>query len=245
MSVSSNKRSPTLWCTCLTTSNMWQLEVGEEGWGRNKGWKEGEKRNGNEAAELWDAMVRHNRQPCPAFTLISFFISYLVLYALTWLQAGKNLALDSLDPQLPLLICRCFKVPRLSRQRHYDELKRILLLWKTNITNTLEKGKCSWSLSDIPFFGLRLSHCLCSSELLSASHLYGRKSAPVTTLLRHALAGAARMSPVQSDSASQRRSSVIEAHPCTNARWNGLLLNSATFRGCWEPLDDASNSTTY
>lgn len=32
MSASSNKRHPTLRCTCLTTSHMWQLEVGEEEW---------------------------------------------------------------------------------------------------------------------------------------------------------------------------------------------------------------------
>lgn len=32
MSVSSNKRHPTLRCTCLTTTHMWQLEVGEEEW---------------------------------------------------------------------------------------------------------------------------------------------------------------------------------------------------------------------
>lgn len=56
---------------------------------------------------------------------------YLVLYTLTRLQAGKNLALNRLDPQFPFLIRRCLKVPRLTGQRHDDKLKGVFLLWKT------------------------------------------------------------------------------------------------------------------
>lgn len=52
---------------------------------------------------------------------------YLVFNAFTRLQAGKDLALDGLDPQFPLLVCGCLKVPRLTRQRHNDELEGILL----------------------------------------------------------------------------------------------------------------------
>ncbi len=122
--------------------------------------------------------------------LISHDLPYLVLYALTGLQAGKDLALDCLDPQFPLLICRRFEVPRLARQRHNDELKGVLLLWKTQINNKLALQQT-------------------------------------------------RMSHEKSDSASQRHSSVIEAHPCTDARWDGLLLNSATLKWflgtCWAP----------
>lgn len=60
---------------------------------------------------------------------------YLILYALTRLQAGKDLALDGLDPQFPLLVSGGLEVPRLSGQRHDDELEGIFLLWKTQITS--------------------------------------------------------------------------------------------------------------
>lgn len=56
---------------------------------------------------------------------------YLVLYALARLQAGEDLALDGLDPQLPLLVRGRLEVPRLTGQRHNDELEGVFLLWKT------------------------------------------------------------------------------------------------------------------
>lgn len=61
---------------------------------------------------------------------------YLVLDALAGLQAGEDLALDGLDPQLALLVRGRLEVPRLARQRHDDELEGILLFWKTTKTNT-------------------------------------------------------------------------------------------------------------
>lgn len=66
--------------------------------------------------------------------MISIFhdLLYLVLDALARLQAGKDLALDRLDPQLPLLVRGRLKVPRLTGQRHDDELEGIFLLWKTD-----------------------------------------------------------------------------------------------------------------
>lgn len=76
------------------------------------------RRNGNEAAAL--LMV-------PPSSLSSADLLYLVLYDLTGLQAGKDLTLDQLDPQLPLLIRRCLKVPRLTRQRDDDKLEGIFL----------------------------------------------------------------------------------------------------------------------
>ena len=104
--------------------------------------------------------------------------SYLVLYALTRLQAGKDLALDGLDPQLPLLVCGRLKVPRLAGQWHNDELKVLLLLWKTQINDKL-------ALSNVHIGALKIWLC---------------------------------------------KSTVIEAHPCTNAWWSGLLLISATLK---------------
>lgn len=77
-------------------------------------------------------------------------MTYLVLNALTRLQAGKDLALNCLDPEFPLLIRRCFEVPRLTRQRHNDELKGILLLWKTQINKkfVLKQHTCwCWILT--------------------------------------------------------------------------------------------------
>lgn len=56
---------------------------------------------------------------------------YLVLDALTRLQAGEDLALDGADPQLPLLERGRLEVPRLPRQRHDDELEGILLFCET------------------------------------------------------------------------------------------------------------------
>lgn len=92
-----------------------------------------------------------NHQSCSVLLKCIFHdLLYLVLYALTRLQAGKDLALNGLDPQFPLLICRCFKVPRLTRQRHDDELKGILLLWKTQMNNklVLEQHACQlWNLT--------------------------------------------------------------------------------------------------
>lgn len=228
-------------------------------------------------------------------------MTYLILYALTRLQAGKDLALDCLDPQFPLLICRRFKVPSLACQRHNDELKRVLLLWKTKINNKVihksnlnlyPKRDCGLRIMLLEESKFWVSHCLATTiidnllipldkfceqaaaftvprfwglvfypgtlpvsqttnpegdghlsyhlsysrsfvprfRLLPASHLYDRKSLAVNTLKRCTLGGSTRMSAVQSDSAIQWHSTVIEAHPCTNARWNGLLLNSATFK---------------
>lgn len=163
MSVSSNKRSPTLRCTCLTTSHMWQFEVGEEGrWRAQK--KRLERREKEEckwSSRRYEMMtllqLDGNHQSCPV--LISLDLLYLVLYALTRLQAGKDLALNCLDPQLPLLICRCFKVPRLTRQRHNDELKGILLLWKTQMTNKwLLNAERKWLCCVVS--GLWVNHCL-------------------------------------------------------------------------------------
>lgn len=55
---------------------------------------------------------------------------HLVLDALAGLQAGEDLALDGLHPQLPLLVRGGLEVPRLAGQRHDDELKGVFLLWR-------------------------------------------------------------------------------------------------------------------
>lgn len=52
---------------------------------------------------------------------------YLVFAALTQLQAGEDLALNGLDPGVPLLHTLGFKVPRLTGARDDEEVKVILL----------------------------------------------------------------------------------------------------------------------
>lgn len=54
--------------------------------------------------------------------------AHLVLDALAGLQAGEDLALDGLHPQLALLVRGRLEVPRLAGQRHNDELKGVFLL---------------------------------------------------------------------------------------------------------------------
>ena len=53
---------------------------------------------------------------------------YLILAAFTRLEAGQDLALDSLDPRVSFFICGGFKVPRLASEGHNDELEVLLLL---------------------------------------------------------------------------------------------------------------------
>ena len=60
-----------------------------------------------------------------------FALPYLVLHALAGLQAGEDLALDGLHPELPLLEGGRLEVPRLAGQRHDHKLKGVLLLWRT------------------------------------------------------------------------------------------------------------------
>ena len=57
--------------------------------------------------------------------------SHLVLHALAGLQAGEDLVLDGLHPQLALLEGGRLEVPRLAGQRHDHKLKGVLLLWRT------------------------------------------------------------------------------------------------------------------
>lgn len=52
---------------------------------------------------------------------------YLVLTALTALQAGQDLALDGLDPGIPLFKAAGLKVPSLACAGNDDELKVLLL----------------------------------------------------------------------------------------------------------------------
>lgn len=56
--------------------------------------------------------------------------AHLVLDALAGLQAGEDLALDGLHPQLPLLVRGRLEVPRLAGQRDDDELEGVFLLWR-------------------------------------------------------------------------------------------------------------------
>lgn len=57
--------------------------------------------------------------------------AHLVLDALAGLQAGEDLALDGLHPQLSLLVRGRLEVPRLASQRHNDELKGVFLLCRS------------------------------------------------------------------------------------------------------------------
>lgn len=131
-----------LWCLSVVISNpphcgapVWKpptcdsLEWLRRGGGglRMKEKEECNKGRVNEAAELWgdDYAVIFG---------IFHALLYLVLYALTRLQAGKDLALNRLDPQFSLLVRRCLEVPRLTGQRHNDELKGIFLFCKTQMT---------------------------------------------------------------------------------------------------------------
>lgn len=54
-------------------------------------------------------------------------VSYLVFAALTQLQAGQDLALNGLDPRVPLIHTLAFKVPSLASARHDEEVKVILI----------------------------------------------------------------------------------------------------------------------
>lgn len=56
-----------------------------------------------------------------------FVHSCLVFAALTQLQAGQDLALNGLDPGVPLLHTLGFKVPCLASARHDEEVKVILI----------------------------------------------------------------------------------------------------------------------
>lgn len=56
---------------------------------------------------------------------------HLVLAAFARLQAGEDLALDGLDPRVPLLVRGGFEVPRLAREGHNDELEVFFLFWNT------------------------------------------------------------------------------------------------------------------
>lgn len=56
-----------------------------------------------------------------------FVLSCLVFAALTQLQAGQDLALDGLDPRIPLLHTLGLEVPRLAGARHNEEVKVILI----------------------------------------------------------------------------------------------------------------------
>lgn len=58
---------------------------------------------------------------------VSLLVSCLVFAALTELQTGQDLALNGLDPGVPLLHTLGFKVPRLPRARHDKEVKVVLL----------------------------------------------------------------------------------------------------------------------
>lgn len=58
-----------------------------------------------------------------AHSFLTVSHAHLILHALAGLQAGKDLALDGCDPQLPLLKRRRLEMPHLARQRHDDELK--------------------------------------------------------------------------------------------------------------------------
>lgn len=57
--------------------------------------------------------------------------AHLVLDALAGLQAGEDLALDGLHPQLALLVRGRLEVPRLAGQRHDDELEGVFLLCRS------------------------------------------------------------------------------------------------------------------
>lgn len=61
-----------------------------------------------------------------SFSALNLFF-YLLFAALAGLQARQDLALNSLNPCVPLLIGRGLKIPGLSRQRNNDELKVVLL----------------------------------------------------------------------------------------------------------------------
>lgn len=52
--------------------------------------------------------------------------AHLVLGAAAALQAGEDLGLHTLHPQLPLLCCRGLEVPRLPGEGHHHELERLL-----------------------------------------------------------------------------------------------------------------------
>lgn len=56
---------------------------------------------------------------------------HLVLAAFARLQTGEDLALDGLDPRVPLLVRGGFEVPRLAREGHNDELEVFFLFWNT------------------------------------------------------------------------------------------------------------------
>lgn len=54
-------------------------------------------------------------------------VSYLVFAALTQLQAGQDLALDGLDPRVPLVHTLGFKVPSLAGARDDEEVKVVFI----------------------------------------------------------------------------------------------------------------------
>lgn len=61
--------------------------------------------------------------------------SCLVLAALTQLQTGQDLTLNGLHPRVPLLHALSFKVPRLARAWHNQEVK-VILIWQRNTWKT-------------------------------------------------------------------------------------------------------------
>lgn len=64
-----------------------------------------------------------------------FVLPCLVFAALTQLQTGQDLALNGLDPGIPLLHTLSFKVPRLASARHNEEVK-VILIWHNKNMNT-------------------------------------------------------------------------------------------------------------